>query len=159
RRHDHAQQAPCHDLLERLHAEGVDAMYVGDLTDIVDTHWPVETPSHTTAGCSENSPNSWPVPPRNTVPRSKSSRKCGRVKSTRSVAVQTERHGITRLRVHVRVRGLSRLRNILETAHRAGSQADAWHGPCGSSGAITTDRNHHIQPSQPTVHRPECRPQ
>ena len=43
RRRDHAQEALCRDLLERLYAEGVDTVYVGGLTDVLKTHWSVET--------------------------------------------------------------------------------------------------------------------
>jgi len=39
RRRDHAQEALCRDLLERLYAEGVDTVYIGGLTDALDTHW------------------------------------------------------------------------------------------------------------------------
>ena len=37
RRRDHAQEALCRDLLERLYAEGVDTVYIGGLTDVLDT--------------------------------------------------------------------------------------------------------------------------
>jgi putative transposase len=43
RRRDHAQEALCRDLLERLYAEGVDTVYIGGLTDVLETHWSVET--------------------------------------------------------------------------------------------------------------------
>jgi len=39
RRRDHAQDALARDLLERLYAEGVATVYVGDLTDVLSTHW------------------------------------------------------------------------------------------------------------------------
>jgi len=39
RRRDHAQEALCRDLLERLYAEGVATVYVGDLTDVLSDHW------------------------------------------------------------------------------------------------------------------------
>jgi putative transposase len=47
RRRDHAQEALCRDLLERLYAEGVDTMYIGGLTDVLETHWSVETNAKT----------------------------------------------------------------------------------------------------------------
>jgi len=47
RRRDHAQEALCRDLLERLYAEGVDTLYFGDLTGVLDTHWSVETNAKT----------------------------------------------------------------------------------------------------------------
>ncbi|OIB56839.1 IS200/IS605 family transposase [Natrialba sp. SSL1] len=47
RRRDHAQEALCRDLLERLYAEGVDTVYIGGLTDILETHWLVETNAKT----------------------------------------------------------------------------------------------------------------
>jgi putative transposase len=42
RRRDHAQDALVRDLLERLYAEGVATVYVGDLTDVLSTHWSAE---------------------------------------------------------------------------------------------------------------------
>jgi putative transposase len=39
RRRDHAQDALVRDLMERLCAEGVATVYVGDLTDVLSTHW------------------------------------------------------------------------------------------------------------------------
>jgi len=41
RRRDHAQEALCRDLLDRLYAEGVDTVYIGGLTDVLETHWSV----------------------------------------------------------------------------------------------------------------------
>ncbi|MCG1003919.1 MULTISPECIES: RNA-guided endonuclease TnpB family protein [Halobacterium] len=43
RRRDHAMDALCRDLVERLHDEGVSTVYVGDLTDVLETHWSVRT--------------------------------------------------------------------------------------------------------------------
>jgi len=39
RRRDHAQDALVRDLMERLYAEGVATVYVGDLTDVLSMHW------------------------------------------------------------------------------------------------------------------------
>jgi putative transposase len=47
RRRDHAQDALCRDLIERLYDEGVATVYVGNLTDVLDTHWSVETNAKT----------------------------------------------------------------------------------------------------------------
>jgi putative transposase len=47
RRRDHAQEALCRDLIERLYQEGVDTVYIGGLTDVLDTHWSVETNAKT----------------------------------------------------------------------------------------------------------------
>ena len=47
RRRDHAQEALCRDLLERLHDEGIDIVYIGGLTDVLETHWSVETNAKT----------------------------------------------------------------------------------------------------------------
>jgi len=47
RRRDHAQEALCRDLLDRLYTEGVDTVYIGGLTDVLDTHWSVETNAKT----------------------------------------------------------------------------------------------------------------
>jgi putative transposase len=47
RRRDHAQEALCRDLLERLYDEGVDTVYIGGLTDVLETHWSVETNAKT----------------------------------------------------------------------------------------------------------------
>ena len=43
RRRDHAQNALARDLTERLYEEGVATVYVGDLTDVLETHWSVRT--------------------------------------------------------------------------------------------------------------------
>ncbi|MDJ1430976.1 transposase [Halostagnicola sp. A-GB9-2] len=43
RRREHAQDALCRDLIERLYDEGVSTVYVGDLTDVLETHWSVRT--------------------------------------------------------------------------------------------------------------------
>lgn len=43
RRRDHAQDALCRDLIERLYDEGVATVYVGDLTDVLETSWSVRT--------------------------------------------------------------------------------------------------------------------
>ncbi len=47
RRRDHAQDTLCRDLIERLYAEGVDTVYIGGLTDVLETHWSVETNAKT----------------------------------------------------------------------------------------------------------------
>ena len=41
RRRDHAQNALVRDLIERLYDDGVSTVYVGDLTDVLETHWSV----------------------------------------------------------------------------------------------------------------------
>jgi putative transposase len=46
-RRDHAQEALCRDLLERLYEDGVDTVYIGGLTDVLETHWSVETNAKT----------------------------------------------------------------------------------------------------------------
>ncbi|MEF8889840.1 MAG: transposase [Haloferacaceae archaeon] len=47
RRRDHAQDALARDLIERLYGEGVSTVYVGALTDVLDTHWSVEANAKT----------------------------------------------------------------------------------------------------------------
>ncbi|MDR5657718.1 transposase [Halodesulfurarchaeum sp. HSR-GB] len=47
RRRDHAQEALCRDMMEQLYAEGVDTVYIGGLTDVLETHWSVETNAKT----------------------------------------------------------------------------------------------------------------
>ena len=47
RRRDHAQEALCRNLLERLYEDGVDTVYIGGLTDVLETHWSVETNAKT----------------------------------------------------------------------------------------------------------------
>jgi putative transposase len=42
RRRDHAQEALVRDLMGRLYDEGVATVYVGDLTDVLSTHWSAE---------------------------------------------------------------------------------------------------------------------
>ena len=46
-RRDHAQEALCRDLLARLYEDGVNTVYLGGLTDVLDTHWSVETNAKT----------------------------------------------------------------------------------------------------------------
>jgi putative transposase len=47
RRRDHAMDALARDLLERLYNGGIATVYVGALTDVLDTHWSVETNAKT----------------------------------------------------------------------------------------------------------------
>jgi putative transposase len=47
KRRDHAQDTLCRDLIERLYDEGVATVYVGELTDVLETHWSVETNAKT----------------------------------------------------------------------------------------------------------------
>ena len=47
RRRDHAQNALVRDLLERLYEEGVSTVYVGDLTDVLETHWSIRANAKT----------------------------------------------------------------------------------------------------------------
>ncbi|WP_101296990.1 RNA-guided endonuclease InsQ/TnpB family protein [Halegenticoccus soli] len=47
RRRDHAQNALVRDLLERLYEDGVSTVYVGDLTDVLETHWSVRANAKT----------------------------------------------------------------------------------------------------------------
>ncbi|WP_042662071.1 RNA-guided endonuclease TnpB family protein [Haloferax sp. ATB1] len=47
KRRDHTQDALARDLIERLYDEGVSTVYVGALTDVLDTHWSVETNAKT----------------------------------------------------------------------------------------------------------------
>jgi len=46
-RRDHAQNALVRDLVECLYAEGVSTIYVGDLTDVLETHWSPEVNAKT----------------------------------------------------------------------------------------------------------------
>ena len=43
RRREHAMDALARDLIERLYEEGISTVYVGDLTDVLETHWSVRT--------------------------------------------------------------------------------------------------------------------
>ena len=47
KRRNHAQDALARDLIERLYHEGVSTVYVGDLTDVLETHWSVKTNAKT----------------------------------------------------------------------------------------------------------------
>ncbi|MEF8843054.1 MAG: transposase, partial [Haloarculaceae archaeon] len=47
KRRDHARDALARDLIERLYDDGVSTVYVGALTDVLDTHWSVETNAKT----------------------------------------------------------------------------------------------------------------
>ena len=46
-RRDHAMDALARDLMERLHAEGVSTVVVGDLTSVLETRWSVEASAKT----------------------------------------------------------------------------------------------------------------
>ncbi len=46
-RRDHSRDALARGLIERLYDEGVSTVYVGALTDVLDTHWPVKTNAKT----------------------------------------------------------------------------------------------------------------
>jgi putative transposase len=47
RRRDHAQNALVRNLMDRLYDEGVAVVYVGDLTDVLSTHWSAEVTEKT----------------------------------------------------------------------------------------------------------------
>ena len=47
RRRDHVQEALCRDLLEQLYEEGVDTVYLGDVTNVLETHWAADTNAKT----------------------------------------------------------------------------------------------------------------
>ncbi|ARS89227.1 hypothetical protein B1756_05345 [Natrarchaeobaculum aegyptiacum] len=47
RRRDHAQDALVRNLVERLYDEGVSAVYVGDIRDVLETHWMPEVNAKT----------------------------------------------------------------------------------------------------------------
>jgi putative transposase len=47
RRCDHAQAALCRDLIKRLYDEGIATVYIGGLTDVLDTYWSVEANAKT----------------------------------------------------------------------------------------------------------------
>jgi len=47
RRRDHAMDALARNLMQRLYAEGISTVYVGDLTDVLETHWSVQTNAKT----------------------------------------------------------------------------------------------------------------
>ena len=47
RRRDYAREPLCRDLIEQLHEVGVDTVYIGGLTDVLETHWSVETNAKT----------------------------------------------------------------------------------------------------------------
>jgi len=47
KRRDHAQDALARNIIERLYDDGVSTVYVGALTDVLDTHWSVETNAKT----------------------------------------------------------------------------------------------------------------
>ena len=47
KRRNHAQNGCVRDLIERLHSDGVSTVFVGKLTNILDTHWSVEANAKT----------------------------------------------------------------------------------------------------------------
>jgi len=104
RRRDHAQEALCRDLLERLYKDGVETVYIGGLTDVLETHWSVETNAKTHNFWAFKAIHRTTGLYRRRV-RYLSRGSVGSVdesKSARSAVRQTGRHGIgTRSRVHV----------------------------------------------------------
>jgi len=83
------------DLVERLYDEGLATVYVGDLTDVLDTHWSVRV--------NEKTHNFWAFKKfihrlacvcESTASLSKPSRKRGRVRRVLSVAT-TRRRSVT----------------------------------------------------------------
>jgi len=79
RRRNHAMDAIARDVIERLYDEGVSTVYVGDLTDVLETHTGRfgRTPSCTTSGRSDGSSDGSPTLPRNSALPSKSEQKRG----------------------------------------------------------------------------------
>ena len=146
RRRDHAQEALCRDLLKRLYAEGVDTVYIGGLTDVLDTHWSVETNAKThnfwafkqfteRLACTAEE-YGISVEVRSEAWTSQECPQCG---STG----RTTRHQDT-LTCPCGFEGHTDL-TASETFLRRHTEqaAGRWHGPCGSSGTTTIGQGHH----------------
>jgi putative transposase len=98
KRRDHAQNAPVRDLVERLYDEGVATVYVGDLTDVLDTRWSVRANEKTTtSGRSRSSSNASRASVKSMASLLKTSRKHGRVRRVPNV-VTTRRRFATEIR-------------------------------------------------------------
>ena len=103
RRRDHAMDALARNLMQRLYAEGISTVYVGDLTDVLETHWSVQTNAKTqTSGRFGRSSTGWHVPARNTALPSKSGPKRGPPRSVPTAVRRRTRPG-TKTRSPVRV--------------------------------------------------------
>ncbi len=159
RRRDHAQEALCRDLLERLYADGVDTVYIGGLTDVLETHWSVETNAkthsvqkiHRATGLYCRGIRYLGGSPVGGVDQSRVSRVwVDRPDDTAS--------GHAHLSVWIRrPRRPHSVRNVSRAANRRSRQAD------GTAPAVRVGRPHLVgvttlSPSQRTAHRPEYRP-
>ncbi len=162
RRRDHAQEALCRDLLERLYEDGVETVYIGGLTDVLETHWSVETNAKThnfwsfrkfterLACTAEEFGISVEV--RSEAWTSQECPQCGSTdRTTRHRDTLTCPCGFGPCRSHS-------VRDVLRAAHRASSQAD------GTARAVRVGRPQLVgdttpsRKSQRTAHRPEYRP-
>jgi len=162
RRRDHAQEALCRDLLERLYKDGVETVYIGGLTDVLETHWSVETNAKTHNFWAFKAIHRTTGLYRRRV-RYLSRGSVGSVDESRVPAVRFDRPDDTasgHAHVYMWFRRPCRsdgVRNVLEAAHEQGSQAD------GTARAVRVGRPHLVgvttlSPSQRTAHRPEYRP-
>ncbi|QSG13234.1 Transposable element [Halapricum desulfuricans] len=181
RRRDHAQEALCRDLLERLYAEGVDTVYIGGLTDVLETHWSVETNAKThnfwafkqfteRLACTAEE-YSISVEVRSEAWTSQECPQCGstdrttRHQDTLTCPCGFEGHAdLTAFArrdascVPTRTFGSRDVRNVPEAAYEQRSQAD------GTARAVRVGRPQLVgdttpsRKSQRTAHRPEYRP-
>jgi len=152
KRRDHAQNALVRDLVERLYDEGVATVYVGDLTDVLETHWSVRV--------NEKTHNFWAfkkfihrlscvcevygisLEAESEAWTSQTCPECGDHE-------ETVRHGDT-LTCPCGFEGHADL-TASETFLRktAIRKSGRWHGPCDSSGTTTTGRGNHTPTKVP----------
>jgi len=150
RRRDHAQEAPARDLMERLYTDGVETVYVGDLTDVLSTHWCAEVNAKThqfwafrafidrllyaaeeygirvEVQSEANTTRTCPVWANERIPIATAT--CSGVRAATKhtpICVRLEHSSNSRL---------------------ANSKAGRWLGPCASRGTTTTGQRHHTLP-------------
>jgi len=164
RRRDHAQEALARDLMERLYTDGVETVYVGDLTDVLSTHWCAEVNARlTSSGPFGRSSIAYCTQPRNTASGLRCSQKP--IQPERARCVANERipiatatcSGVRAATKHTPI--CVRLEHS-SNSRLANSKAGRWLGPCASRGTTTTGQRHHTLPrgkSQRGAHKPEYR--
>jgi putative transposase len=131
KRLDHAQDALARELIERLHGEGVPSVFVGALTDVLETHWSVRA--------NEKMHNFWAF----------------RVFITRLVCT-TEEYGIS---VEVRSEAwTSQECPNCGSTDRTTRHRDTLTCPCGFEGHADLTASETFLKRQTTVSRPMARP-
>lgn len=116
-RRDHAMNAVIRDFIEQLYNEGVSTVFVGNLTDVLETHWSVRANAKTlNFGRFGRSSTVLPVFARSTVSCSKRGRKHEPYKSAPTVGSERQ---LCATKIHRRVRVASTGTRILQRLRRS----------------------------------------